>query len=145
MKPLAHAATGLMALSLIASFWISTLVSELFLSYDAVELVKRYILDAMWLLIPALAITGGSGAILAKGRLQPILRRKARRMPIIALNGMLILLPAAFYLHTKAAAAEFDGYFYGAQAVELVAGALNLTLIALNLRDGLTLTGRLQR
>jgi len=70
---------------------------------------------------------------------------KKKRMPVIALNGLLILLPAAFYLQSKAAVGDFDAQFYLVQALELVAGALNLTLMGFNIRDGLTMTGRLGR
>jgi hypothetical protein len=33
--------------------------------------------------------------------------------------------------------------FYGVQALELLAGAVNLSLIAMNMRDGLRLSGRI--
>ena len=39
---------------------------------------------------------------------------------------------------------EFDGLFYSVQAVELIAGAGNLTLMSFNIRDGLGATGRLK-
>jgi CDGSH-type Zn-finger protein len=64
-------------------------------------------------------------------------------MPFIAANGLVILLPSAFYLASKAAAGEFDGWFYAAQGLELIAGAANLTMMGLNIRDGLTMTGRI--
>jgi len=43
-----------------------------------------------------------------------------------------------------AAAGEFNTAFYAVQALELVAGAANLTLMGMNIRDGLTLSGRLR-
>ena len=46
-------------------------------------------------------------------------------MPIIALNGLFILVPAAWYLAGKAAAGEFDSTFYMVQSVELIVGATN--------------------
>jgi hypothetical protein len=64
-------------------------------------------------------------------------------MSIIAGNGLLILVPSAFYLASKAAAGDFDAWFYGVQALELAAGATNIALMALNVRDGLRLGGRL--
>jgi hypothetical protein len=143
MKTVVHATAGTIAFILIASFWISTLVSELFLSLQAIELVKHGILYAMWILIPALMITGTSGFYLAKQHSSNLLTNKKRRMPIIALNGLLLLLPAALYLHNKATSLEFDVYFYGAQCIELIAGAANIVLIGLNIRDGLRLVGRI--
>ena len=52
---------------------------------------------------------------------------------------------AAFYLESSAASGVFDAAFYAVQILELVAGATNLTLMGLNIRDGLTLTGRIGR
>ena len=145
MKTVVHAIAGILAFLMITSFWISTLVSEIFLSYQAIELVKLCILYAMWILIPALMITGASGFYMAKNRSSRLLTNKKRRMPIIALNGLLLLLPAAIYLHDKAASMEFDAYFYGVQCLELIAGAINLVLITRNIRDGFKLTGRLDQ
>lgn len=65
-------------------------------------------------------------------------------MPFIAGNGLLILIPAALYLATLASRGEFGGLFYAIQTIELVAGAVNLMLMSLNIRDGFRLTGRLR-
>lgn len=66
-------------------------------------------------------------------------------MPFIAANGLLILVPSALFLASKASAGTTDASFYAVQAVELTAGAVNLVLLGLNLRDGLKMTGRLRR
>ena len=66
-------------------------------------------------------------------------------MPFIAANGILILMPSALFLAHKARAAEFDNAFLAVQTLELVAGAINIALLALNFRDGVRLTGRLRR
>ena len=142
MKTMLHGLAAALALLLIASFWTSTVISELFLSQASVAAVKQAIVYAFWGLIPALAVTGASGFALGKGRGGRLVSAKARRMPVIALNGLLVLLPSAFYLNAKAQAGEFDALFYGVQALELLAGAINLTLMGLNLRDGLRLAGR---
>ena len=98
----------------------------------------------MILLIPCMAIAGASGMSMGrKRRDQPILRKK-KRMPFIALNGLIILVPSAFFLAGRASAGQFDGWFYGIQALELVAGATNLGLMGLNIRDGLAAKGRLK-
>jgi hypothetical protein len=65
-------------------------------------------------------------------------------MPVIAGNGLLILVPAAIVLDRWAAAGVFDARFYVVQAVELLAGGTNLTLMGLNVRDGLRLSGGLR-
>ena len=61
-------------------------------------------------------------------------------MKIVALNGMLVLLPSAVFLATKAGAQEFDTVFWIVQAAEIVAGATNITLISLNAKDGFALS-----
>jgi len=66
-------------------------------------------------------------------------------MKIVAANGLLVLLPSAFVLASWANAGRFDGLFYALQGMELLAGGVNLTLLILNMRDGLKLTGRLTR
>ncbi len=58
-------------------------------------------------------------------------------MPVIAANGVLVLVPAALFLAAKARAGEFDAGFYAVQAVELAAGAVNIALLGLNMRDGM--------
>ena len=66
-------------------------------------------------------------------------------MPIIAANGVLILIPSALFLAAKARTGEFDTSFDLVQALELGAGVTNIMLLGLNLRDGLRLTGRIGR
>ena len=60
-------------------------------------------------------------------------------MPFIAANGMLILLPCAFFLNSRAAAGQFDSVFYIVQSIELIAGAANLTLLGLSMKDGFSI------
>ncbi|OLP06205.1 hypothetical protein [Rhodoferax antarcticus] len=145
IKKIIHPMAGTIAMLCIGSFWLSTLVSELFLSQDAIVLVRHNILQTMWVMISAMAVTGGSGFALSGERKGNLLAGKKMRMQIIAANGLLILLPCAFYLYGKAAAGEMDLTFYALQIVGLVAGAANFSLMALNFRDGLKLSGRLRR
>lgn len=56
---------------------------------------------------------------------------KKKRMPFIAANGLLVLVPCAIFLNRWAAADNFDTTFYVVQAIELVAGPINLALMAL--------------
>ncbi|MEO5350184.1 MAG: hypothetical protein H7836_11120 [Magnetococcus sp. YQC-3] len=143
MKNRIHALAGVLAMLTIATFWLSTLIAELFLSIETVVWVKQSIVTGIFVLIPLLMITGGSGFSLARGSTHPSIAQKRRRMPFIALNGLLILLPAAFYLSWQAQTGMLDGLFYGTQAVELLAGAVNLWLMSLNLRDGMQLRQRI--
>ena len=143
MKAKFHAIAGTIALSCILGFWMSTLISEVFLSTSSVLAVKRGILMAMCVLIPAMTATGASGFALARGRTGRLLSKKQRRMKFIAGNGLLVLLPCAITLFWMADAGRFVGWFYTIQVVELVAGAVNIVLLGLNMRDGLRLSGRL--
>lgn len=136
MTPKAHALAGILAFACIACFWLSTLVAELFLDTRAVVWVKQAIPYAFLFFIPLMALAGASGFALGGKGPHPRLQAKRRRMPFIAANGLVILIPAALYLSAKASAGAFDGGFYGVQALELVAGAVNLGLMGLNLRDG---------
>lgn len=137
MKARIHALAGLLAMLTIAAFWLSTLISELFLSVQAVVRVKQAIALGLFVLIPLLMVTGGTGLVLGRNSGHPAIRQKRRRMPFIAMNGLLVLVPAALYLSWKAQAGAFDGGFYAVQALELLAGAVNLLLMGLNARDGM--------
>ena len=70
---------------------------------------------------------------------------KLTRMKIIAANGVAILLPSAFFLAYLATKPSFGTTFYVVQVLELFAGATNLTLLALNFRDGRKLTAGKRR
>jgi len=143
MRMRVHAGAGLIGLLTIVTFWSATVSSELLGSGETVAAVKAMILSGMLLLVPAMTIVGASGRSLAVGRDDARLKAKAQRMGLIAGNGLLILVPSAFYLAGKAAAGAFDTWFYAVQALELIAGAINIALMGLNFRDGLRLTGRL--
>ncbi len=144
MKHRIHAVAAMLTLLFLAAFWMSTVVSELFLSASAVAQVKIAIAYALWGFLPVMMLTAASGFLMGgKGR-HPLLLAKRRRMPFIAINGLLILVPAAVFLSLRAQAGLLDRAFYGVQALELAAGAANVALIGLNIRDGLRL-GRLRR
>ncbi|MEM7226641.1 MAG: hypothetical protein AAF495_26960 [Pseudomonadota bacterium] len=140
-----HPIAGACAMVTIATFWLSTVLSELFGSEALVVTVKTAIPWGFWVLIPALAAAGGMGFKLARGRRTGLIGAKAKRMPLIALNGILVLIPSAVFLAYKAQAGAFDASFYVVQGLELLAGAANLTLLGLNMRDGLKMKGRLRR
>ena len=145
MTRIIHPIAGTIALLTIATFWLSTALTELLASEATVIAVKIAIPWGFLLLIPALAAVGGSGAALAKGQRTGLIGTKLKRMPLIAANGILVLIPSALFLASKAAAGELDTSFYAVQALELVAGAANITLLGLNMRDGLEMKGRLHR
>jgi ferredoxin-NADP reductase len=139
-----HPVAGVLALATITTFWLSTAISELFGSPTLVTAIKTAIPWGFLLLIPALAAAGGSGFTLAKGWQGGLVGAKIKRMPLIAANGILVFIPCALFLASKAKAAEFDAVFYAVQVLEIVAGGTNIALLGLNMRDGLKLTGRLR-
>ncbi len=143
MKTKIHAFAGVISFLTILMFWTSTIYSEVFGSYETIAAVKAMILKGVFVLIPAMAIAGGSGMSLGGKRVDAKAIAKKRRMPFIAANGLLILVPAAYYLESKASSGVFDTNFYLVQGLELIAGATNLVLMGLNIRDGLTMTGRI--
>lgn len=141
MKRRLHALAGYLGFFLIAIFWLSTAISELFWSAEAVAAVKNGILLAMTGFVPLMIAAGASGfALGGKSRSAPI-TAKRRRMPFIAMNGVFVLLPSAFFLAWKANNNIFDYWFYYVQGLELLAGAANLTLMGLNIRDGRRFAG----
>lgn len=143
MKSRVHAIAGIIGFLCILTFWTSTAYSELFTSHETVTAVKAMILCGMFILVPAVALAGGLGMSIGAKWKNPLASAKTKRMPIIALNGLCILLPSAFYLAFKSCAGEFDGRFYAVQLLELCVGALNLSLMGLNIRDGLRMKGRI--
>lgn len=142
MLRIIHPVAGALSIATIATFWCSTVVAELFGPQAIVIAVKTAIPWGFVVLIPALATAGGSGFALAEGRRAGLVGTKLKRMPLIAANGFVVLIPSALFLASKARAAEFDTSFYVVQAIELVAGAANITLLGLNMRDGLKMKGR---
>ncbi|MBQ95594.1 MAG: hypothetical protein CL510_07180 [Actinobacteria bacterium] len=142
MKKIIHPLAGGVAILMIAIFWLSTAISELSGSEPFVVLVKTLIPWGFIILAPALAAVGGTGFALGGGRSSGLVGKKRKRMPIIAANGVLILIPSALFLAAKAKAGDFDGTFYTIQMVELAAGAVNLWLLTKNALDGRKLTAR---
>ena len=138
-----HSLAGFLASLCIATFFLSTLGVELFGTHETVAMVKAWIvMPGLFVLVPAIAVTGASGVFLARSRKGRLVQAKKRRMPFIAVNGLLIMIPCAIFLNRWAAAGAFDTMFYAVQALELLVGAVNLTLMSLNIRDGMRMSGR---
>lgn len=143
MTKKAHFLAGLLATVTIATFFLSTILVELFGSHQAVATIKSLIVvPGLFVLVPAIMATGGSGFALSKSRQGGLVETKKKRMRFIAANGLLVLVPAAIFLDRWASAGAFDATFYLVQGVELLAGSVNLTLMGLNIRDGLKMSGR---
>jgi hypothetical protein len=135
-----HPVAGGLSMLLIGAFWVATVASEVSGSNAAVYAVKTGILWSLCAMVPLLALTGISGFRLGRNSTLPLIDAKRRRMPFIALNGLLILVPSAVFLQQRAAVGQYDTSFVVVQGVELVAGLANLILLALNMRDGFRVT-----
>jgi len=137
-----HPIAGTVALGAVALFWTASLAAELAGDPATLAAVKRAILWGLLVLIPTIALTGASGFRLAGGTATGPIGAKRRRMPAIAANGLLVLVPCAVVLDHLAQQGSFGAAFLAVQAVELAAGAVNITLMALNMRDGRRLVRR---
>lgn len=138
MLKIIHLIAGVIATLTIATFFAATVIAELLGTQQQIVLVKNLIVSpGLFILIPAIALTGMTGFKLAATRRGEVVARKQLRMVFIAANGLILLLPAALHLQHLATLGTFDLLFYLIQIVELSAGAVNLILMSLNIRDGL--------
>jgi hypothetical protein len=137
-----HPVAGIIAFLTILGFWVSTVIVELGGDLVKIAAVKLGILWALLLLIPSIAVAGATGFRLGGKSQHPGVISKRQRMPFIAFNGIAVLVPCAIFLQQRASAGLFDTTFNAVQALELLAGAINLALLGLNIRDGFRLTRR---
>lgn len=127
----------------ITTFFLSTILGELFGSHAAISQIKNLIVfPGLFILIPFMIVSGASGFLLAKSRNGRLIEKKKKRMPFIAANGILVLIPCAILLDRWASAGAFDVAFYTVQIIELIAGATNLVLMNMSIRDGIKISGR---
>jgi len=140
-----HVGSSITAMTVIAIFLLTTIGAETWATDDGIAAVKRWIARLIAVLVVAMIGAATSGQRLAGRSLHPVIRRKLKRMRAVGAIGLLVLIPSAVVLARLAADHEFGSLFVVLQSVELVAGATNLTLLTLNLRDGLTLRSRSRR
>jgi len=141
-----HLIFSTLALLCIATFFLSTICVEVIGSRHLIASLKQLIVSpGLWILVPAIIATGASGVLMSRKRQGRLVALKKKRMPFIAANGLLVLMPCAIVLNQWASAGSFDTRFYFVQLIELIAGATNIALMGLNMRDGLRLSGRLMR
>ena len=144
MKTTIHLIAAIIATLCIAIFFITSALVEILGSPESIAIVKTLIVaPGLFILVPAIAITGASGFALSKEIKGGLVENKKKRMPFIAANGLLILLPCAIILDQWASAGSFDTKFFAVQGLEFFAGAVNLTLMGRNMRDGFKMSGKL--
>ncbi len=140
MSPLSklHAAAGTLALMTILGLQALVALGEVS-GYPADLHATR--VRALWVmalvLIPALITAGASGARLGRGWRSPAVAVKLARMKVIAVLGLLVLVPLAIGLWFLAAQGWIDGRYHLLTRIETLAALTNVLLLGLNLRDGL--------
>ena len=143
MKQLIHRIGAITATLCILTFFTSTIAVELLGSEQAIATVKSLIvMPGLFIMIPAIAATGATGMAMSTSSSPGPVGRKRKRMPFIGANGILVLIPAAIILDQWASAGRFDTAFYLVQALELLAGSINLSLMFMNIRDARMLKGK---
>lgn len=141
MKTMIHLAGAVVATLCVFVFIVTTVFVEIYGSVETIAKVKELIVyPGLFILVPAIVVTGATGFALAKNRGGRIVQRKMKRMPFIGANGILILVPSAIYLNHLASSGVLDTKFYVVQGVELIAGIVNLVLMGMNMKDGLTIS-----
>lgn len=142
MLPKIHAAFGAAALLIIATFWTATVTTIVIGDKYLIAMAKLGIAWGLLALIPMLILTGLSGNRLGQNMRGPLIGAKQKRMKIIAFNGIVFLVPSALILLPLAMQGQGGLLYWTIQTLELLAGATNITLLGLNMRDGLRLSRR---
>lgn len=135
-----HVAAAAGAVAMITTFLVSSGVTELVGSAGDVRVLRHGILLGLPLLIACLATAGLTGRSLAGGARSAIVRAKQRRLQATAAVGLLVLVPCALILSHLAAAPGPGAAFTTLEITELGYGIVNLSLLALNFRDGRRMT-----
>lgn len=136
---LCHRLAAMMSCALLLAFWLSTILSEIFGSLACIIAVKYLISYAIFLLIICFMMTAITGMKLSQKSNNPIIKKKKIRMPFIALNGLFILMPSAFFLKNAALHQQFNTVFWFVQSIELIFGAINIILVFQNISFGIKL------
>ena len=139
-----HLIATMVAVLTIATFFISSVVAELSGDETLIRKVKESIFFSLPLLLVAMPVLGVSGSKLGGASKNPTVLAKQRIMKFIILNG-LILTGLASFLYYRSNYQSIDMVFLSAQFAEFFFGLANLTLIGLNIKSGLKLSGRLKR
>jgi hypothetical protein len=137
-----HLAAAVGALALITTFLLSSAITELIGNAADVHRLRQWIVIGLPLLVGCLAAAALTGRCLARKSRAAVIRRKQRRMQIVAAVGIVVLVPCALILDVMTAGALNGGVASALKITEILAGALNLTLLVLNFRDGRGLTRR---
>jgi len=134
-----HIAAAVAGLVVIATFLLSSAVTELIGGAGDIRVLRHAILLGLPVLIACLATAALTGRRLAGVARSSIVRRKQRRLQAVAAAGLLVLVPCALILNHLAVAPS-GWVFHALEITEISFGTLNLSLLALNFRDGRRMT-----
>lgn len=140
--PKLHALFGATGLLIVLANWSATVITLIIGDKYVIALTKLSIAWGLLALIPMLILAGFSGNRLGQRMRGPLIAAKQKRMKIIAFNGLVFLVPSALILVPLAMQGQDGAVYYVIQSVELLAGATNITLLGLNMRDGIRLGRR---
>jgi hypothetical protein len=138
-----HLIATVVAILTITTFFSLSLIAEIRGEESFIKTVKAFILYGLPVLIftmPTLKITGDK---LAGKSTNPLVLEKVKRMKIVVINGVGLILLAVF-LYYRSHYKTVDDIFLFAQTIEFGLGLANLSLIILNARSGLRLSGKLK-
>jgi hypothetical protein len=137
-----HLTAAVGAITVITAFLAVSAVTELAGSPGEIRAVRQGIMLALPLLIACLATAGLTGRRLAGRSRSAVVRAKKLRLAAAAVVGLAVLVPCALFLAHLTAAHVAGPATTALEATELAFGSLNLSLLALNLRDGLRMRRR---
>src|SRR5260370_10955480 len=135
-----HLTAAAGAVTLITTFLVSSAVTELAGNAADVHSLRQWIVFALPLLVGCLAAAALTGRRLARKSRAAVIRRKQRRMQVVAAFGIVVLVPCALILDVLTASTSAGAVVTGLVLTEMLAGAINLTLLLLNVRDGRSLS-----
>ncbi len=138
-----HLIATIVAVLAISTFFTISLIAEIKGNDDFIRSVKAFILYAlpiMVLAMPTLKITGDKLAGKSKS---PLVLAKIKRMKLVLVNGM-ILISLAIFLYYRSHYQQIDNVFLIAQITEFAFGLFNLSLIFMNAKAGMQLSGKLK-
>ncbi|MFN8237274.1 MAG: hypothetical protein U0T77_03815 [Chitinophagales bacterium] len=138
-----HLIATIVAVLAISTFFTISLIAEIKGNDDFIRSVKAFILYAlpiMVLAMPTLKITGDKLAGKSKS---PLVLAKIKRMKLVLVNGM-ILISLAIFLYYRSHYQQIDNVFLIAQIAEFAFGLFNLSLIFMNAKAGMQLSGKLK-
>ncbi|MFD2173297.1 hypothetical protein [Rhodobacter lacus] len=140
MLPLSklHAAAGGVAMATICGLQATILAHELTGVPADIAAMRGNILWVVALvLLPAMALAGGSGSKLGRGWNGAFVAQKRARMKRVAALGLGLLVPLAALLAWRASTGHTGADFVALTQLERLAALVNLWLLGRNMRDGL--------